>query len=453
MPKTQTTCPMCHQPVIVDVQQLFDLAQEPQAKQKLLSNAVNVMHCPACNYQGMVSVPIVYHDPEKELLLTFFPPNMNAPLNEQERQIGPLINRVMTSLPQEKRKAYLLQPQSMFTYQTMIEKILLADGITKEMLDEQQKRIKLLETLLTSPKESRLQIIKNDESLFDINFFTIFSRIVQSTISQGDEASRKELLEIQQLLFENTKVGKELFTQAKETESALKALQEAGKDGLTREKLLDLIIGIKSEIGLSTIVSYARTGMDYGFFQLLSEKIEKTTDADEKKNLTALREKLLTLTTEIDKRLNEEIERSRSQLEKFLKAENIEEAVMKDIESVSDLFVQNLEAELSAARKKGDLDRINKLEQVMVVIEKVASPSEGIKLLESMLSAKGDEYIDKLIIENKDLINDDFLGLLNNVISQTENQPSQKEIGDKLKVIYRKVLKYSMKVNQEKKEK
>jgi hypothetical protein len=452
MPKTQTSCPTCRQPVLVEIQQLFDLNQDPQAKQKLLSNAVNVIHCPACKYQGMVSVPIVYHDSEKELLLTFFPPNLNAPLNEQEKQIGPLINRVMTSLPQEKRKAYLLQPQSMFTYQTLIEKILEADGITKEMLSEQQKRINLLEKLLTSPKENRLKLIKEDENLFDIGFFTIFSKIVQSTIAQGEDSSKTELLELQQLLFENTKIGKDLFAQAKETETALKALQEAGKGGLTREKLLSVIINIKSDIGLSTIVSYARSGLDYAFFQLLSEKIDQISEPAEKKKLTDLRETLLAMTDEIDKHFKEELENSKTLLEKILKSENIEEELMKSIESISEFFVQNLESELSSARKKGDLDRINKLEQVMIVIEKVSSPSESVKLLEMMLGTKVDDEIDVLLVENKDQITEEFQSLLNNAIAQTESQPSQKEVSEKLKTIFRKVLKFTMKANLEKKE-
>jgi hypothetical protein len=47
----------------------------------------------------------------------------------------------MNRLPQEQRKAYLLRPQSMFTFQTMIEKILEADGITKQMIEDQQNRL------------------------------------------------------------------------------------------------------------------------------------------------------------------------------------------------------------------------------------------------------------------------------------------------------------------------
>jgi hypothetical protein len=45
---------------------------------------------------------------------------------------------VVNGLPTEKRKGYLFQPQTMFTYQTLIDKVLEADGITKEMIEAQQ---------------------------------------------------------------------------------------------------------------------------------------------------------------------------------------------------------------------------------------------------------------------------------------------------------------------------
>jgi len=278
MARTQTSCPTCRQPVAVEIQQVFDLGKDPLAKQKILSNTSNFFQCPSCGYQGMLAVPIIYHDPDKGLLLTFFPPDLNTPINEQEKQMGSLINRIMNEIPQEKRKAYLLQPQSMFTFQTMIEKILEADGITKEMIIDQQKRIDLLDRLIKTPKEKRLAIFEQEKEIIDVNFFSILSRIVESAMAQGDDNSQKPLLELQQDLFENTPVGQELFAQAKETNSAIKSLQEASKDGLTREKLLEILENASSETQLSTIASLARSGLDYGFFQLsytIARKITK----------------------------------------------------------------------------------------------------------------------------------------------------------------------------------
>lgn len=445
MPKTQVNCPSCRQPVVVDVQQVFDISEDPLAKQKLLSRAVNQLRCPACGYQGMLGVPIVYHDPENELLLTYFPPDLNTPVNEQEKQIGPLINRIIDRLPQEKRKAYLLQPQSMLTYQTLIEKVLESEGITKEMIEDQQKKIKLLERLITTPQDDRLAIIKEEEEQFDLTFFSIFSRIIQSTLGQGDEAAKNELIALQKQLYENTEVGKGLLQQRTETERALKALQEAGKDGLTQEKLLEVILNAKTDTEISTLVSLAHAGLDYTFFQLLSGRIEAASDDEEKKRLTSLREKLLKISEEINNQIKKEVERARGNLEKILQSDNIEEAMMKNLADVNEFFIQTLESEISRARKEGDMDRINKLEQVMVVVEKLSAPPKEVDLLESLLEAVDDAELDKLLEENKENFTDDFMRVLNNAVAQFEADSSNADLSEKIKTIFRKVLRISMK--------
>ncbi len=450
MPQTQTTCPNCRQPVIVEVQQSLDVSRDPLVKQKLLSNAVNFLRCPSCGYQGLLSIPIVYHDPDKELLLTFFPPDLRVSINEQEKQIGPMITRILDNLPQEKRKAYLLQPKNMLTYQTLIETILEADGITKEMLEEQQNKIKLLERLITAPKEDRKTIIQQEEASFDVQFFSILSRLVQSSMSQGDQNSQNELLEIQKDLFELTKTGKEIFAQAKETESAIKALQEAGKDGLTREKLLEVILNARSDIQLSTLASIARSGMDYEFFKLLSEKIEPLPAGEEKQGLLDLREKLLKLTEQIDQRVKVEYERTKALLEKILSSSNIETAMQENLAQINEFFVQILESEITSARKKGDLERINKLEQVMIFIEKVSQPSEEMHLLESLLEIEDDAVLDKTIQENLDKYNEEFMALINSIVTQAESQKSEPEIVEKLKKVYKAVLRASMSANLKK---
>ena len=90
MPQTQISCPRCRQTIAANVEQLFDVTHEPASKQRLLSGQSNHAHCPHCGYDGRLATPIVYHDNEKELLLTFFPPELGLPLNEQEKMIGPI---------------------------------------------------------------------------------------------------------------------------------------------------------------------------------------------------------------------------------------------------------------------------------------------------------------------------------------------------------------------------
>ena len=95
MPQTQISCPRCRQPITANVEQLFDVTYEPASKQRLLSGQSNRAQCPHCGYDGRLATPIVYHDNEKELLLTFFPPELGMPLNEQEKLMGPLIKQVV----------------------------------------------------------------------------------------------------------------------------------------------------------------------------------------------------------------------------------------------------------------------------------------------------------------------------------------------------------------------
>ena len=46
-------------------------------------------------------------------------------------------------------------------------------------------------------------------------------------------------------------------------------------DELTREKLVDLMIEAPNENRLSVLVSLTRPGLDYEFFRLLSERIDR----------------------------------------------------------------------------------------------------------------------------------------------------------------------------------
>ena len=99
MAQTQIACPRCKQIIPANVEQLFDVTADPQAKQRLLSGQSNFARCPHCGYQGRLATPIVYHDNANELLLTFFPPELMLPVNEQEKIIGPFIKQATDRLP------------------------------------------------------------------------------------------------------------------------------------------------------------------------------------------------------------------------------------------------------------------------------------------------------------------------------------------------------------------
>jgi len=447
MPRIQTTCPRCRQPIVAEVQQLFDMTSDPTAKQKLLSPSTNTARCQACGYEGLMSTPVVYHDPEKELLLTFFPPELGLPVNAQEKQIGPLINKVVEALPPEKRKGYLFNPQTMFTYQTLIDKILEADGITKEMIEAQQKRIGLIQRLLGIQKsEDRIAVIHQETELVDGEFFAILGSIMQSAIAQGDEKAGQLLKELQNELLQETKVGQELLAQSLEAQTAMKALQEASKDGLTREKLLEILLDMKSDSAITTVVSLTRNGLDYQFFQVLSERIESA-DTTNKQPLIDLRDKLLNLTREIDKELKHRFEASTKLLNSILAEEDLETAVKKQLGTMDEFFSQAVQVEFENARQNNDLPRIEKIQKIITIIEKESAPPPEIALIQTLLEAQDDDSRFKILEENSDQVNDNFLQTLITIIAEGEARKQSSEMVGLLQSVYKKALRMVMEKN------
>lgn len=444
MAKIQTQCPRCKTPVVAEVEQLFDLNVNPQAKQRLLSGQVNVIHCSSCGYEGMLGTPIVYHDPDKELLLTFVPSELGLPANEQEKLIGPLLNQVMNKLPPEKRKAYLLRPQTMLTFQTLIERVLEADGITRQMIDDQQKRLNLLQRILSTPQaESRLEIIKQEEALIDASMFSLLTRLIESALSQGDERGARVLAAIQKELLDNTAVGKEIKSQSEEAQQAVQMLQEAAKQGFTRQKLLDLVLQTAdSDVKLSTIVSMTRNGMDYPFFQMLAERIEQAS-GEEKTRLENLRQKLLEFTRKVDEQIQLQLEDSRKLLNQILAAENVETATQEHLGEMDAYFVEVLQEELNAARSNGDLERIAKLQKVNGVLEQASAPPPELALIEQLLEAPNYDERMKLMQEKSEMVTPEFVQMLSALIAQSEEQQPP-EVVSALKEIYRIALRVSM---------
>jgi hypothetical protein len=444
MPRIQTSCPRCHQPIVAEVQQLFDMNTDPTAKQHLLSRTTNVSHCQSCGYDGMISVPVVYHDPEKELLLTYFPPELGLPVNEQEKQIGPLINQVVNSLPAEKRKGYLFRPQTMLTYQTLIDRILEADGITKEMVDAQQKRINLIQKLIATPDAAeRKKIIAESAEIADGNLFAIFSTLIESATMQGDSKSAEMLSALNKELLEGTEIGRELLAQNQEAQTAIKALQEASKTGLTRERLLEIFSEIKSISALTTVVSLTRNGLDYQFFQSLTEQIEKET-GEAKVKLTALRDNILKITRDYDNEMNKRMANAEKLLDTILAEADLEEGVKKHANEIDEFFSQVIRASFDKANQSGDLARLEKIQKLSAIIEKFSTPPPELDLIQKLVDAKDESERRKLMEENGSMITDELLQALNSIIAEGQARKENPELITILESVYKEALRFSM---------
>jgi hypothetical protein len=442
MPKTQVNCPNCRQPVVADVDQLFDVNQDPESKQRLLSGAYNLVNCSVCGYQGNLATPIVYHDPEKELLLTFVPADLGLPQNEQERVIGGMINQVLNNLPQEKRKGYLLRPQATLTMQGLVERILEADGITKEMIQAQQQRLNLLQRLVSITDENTLaEVASQEDALIDAEFFNLLNHLAEASMMSGEQEAAQQLAQLQRSLLSVTTFGRQVQAQSDEYQAAVADLRESGSE-LTREKMLELVAKSPNDTRLRAFVSIARPVMDYTFFQMLSERIDRSR-GEGRTRLVEARTKLLEMTQEYDQQLEEHIQNTRQAIEALLDADDLRKAMVESVSVVDQFFVVEVTQMLEQARKQGDLERSGKLQQILDIIEEASAQPPELELVEEYLEAPDDQARRQFLEQHQEAITPEFMDMMANVALQAQSADDQ-EFAQLVMEANRQLLRFSM---------
>ena len=292
---TQTTsikCPVCQNPFTVPVQSIIDVGRQPELKTRFLQGYLNTFQCPKCGNVGMLSAPLLYHDPDKELLFFLTPTSMTLQGHDTDKTIGTLTNALMNSLPPEKRKAYLFQPKIFLSMESMIEAVLEADGITKEMIEAQKARLSLIDSLLEVKQDETKfkQLVSENESLLDREFFQMLTSIAAAARAEPQGGVGRELIELRQKLMPLTEAGREL-------QQAENQLREEIR--LTKEQLLRRVIESEDEKELEALVRAGRPYMDYAFFQDLTRKIESSSSG-EAKRLTRRRQQILDISERQD---------------------------------------------------------------------------------------------------------------------------------------------------------
>lgn len=409
MALSNVRCPNCQSPLSIRVEQLIDVERDPGARARLLSGSLNRVRCPTCGWEGQLATPLVYHDPGHELLLTYMPVEIGLPKAEQERLIGQLINQAVSQLPAERRKGYLFQPQAVLTTHGLVERILQADGITREQLDEQRARVRLLEELLRTPPEALADFAAQHQAQLDEIFFQLATVSLQSA---RDERAARALSERLELVLPLTAYGKRILAREAEVRAAAESLSQL-KEPLTREAVLDLILQAPSEERQMTLASLARPALDYGFFQKLSERIERA-ESPEKERLSAIRQRLLRVTQEIDAAQEAHLAEAGAVLQALVQAEDLDQAMAQALPAVDDLFLNLLTANLQAAQKRGDQKALERLAEIDRRLREIIQESlpPGLQLAQQVLDEPDEAAAQRRIDEAGEALDADFLNTL-----------------------------------------
>lgn len=71
--KQNVKCPSCSQMSEVTVWNSITVKDSADLKADLLHGKINMFHCPSCSHTALMPTPMLYHDEEKRLMISFSP--------------------------------------------------------------------------------------------------------------------------------------------------------------------------------------------------------------------------------------------------------------------------------------------------------------------------------------------------------------------------------------------
>lgn len=405
----EIACPKCGTKHAAQVQSIIDVEQNPEFKAALLGGNLNVVVCPSCGTLGTISTPLLYHDPEHELLLLFVPPELNLPLEERERLTGSLVNALMSALPVERRKGYFLNPRTVLTRQSLAEEILQADGITKEMLQEQRVRSQLLQDLLTAmDNEQQLgTLVEENREKIDYSLFLSLASAAEQSAAMGQEQVAQKLLGLREKLLSMVSI----------------ALPEPLPADTPPAEVVDRLLETSDERARWAFVVYNRPLLDYTFFQELTRRIDQAS-SEEAESLRQVRTELLEATEELDE-LSKEAQEARSQLmEEALKSPDPAQVLSEHRADVDLLFMSVLAVALRQAQERNEQERVKQLlalnETVLSMLQEGLPPQ--LRLINELLGAEYPQGTQQLLQERRSDWDADLLQMMDTLAADLEKQ-------------------------------
>lgn len=412
---TQVTCPQCNRNFVVSIQTIIDVGEEPELKEKLLRGELNYAECPDCGAGGVISTPLLYHDPEKELLISFIPSQLDMSADEREELVGRLINSVMSNVPQEERKGYFFQPQTALSLESFYDMILEADGISREVLRAHRERVRLIDQLMAVREDEKEldRLVEEHSEQLDYEFFLTLSNLAEA--QEGEEAQR--VRELRQALLERVDV----------------TIPSPASEGASYDDLIQMLRETEEDEAFRQAVALNRSRLDYGFFQNLTTKIDAARNADDDETvqeLTALRERILEEIEEQDRMVQEAQDRAALLLMRLSEADDLEAAVREHRDELDTVFFVLLNRYRETAEKEGDTERVEKLDAIMDAAQEALEeqlPPEA-RLINRLLRAEHPDETDQILEEHRGLLTDEFLDTYDAYIGRFEQQGDQEAV-------------------------
>ncbi len=414
-------CPQCSFSYQAPVFSIIDIGQTPELKQVLLAGQLNASQCPNCRNVNYLATPVLYHDPENEFLGIFMPQQLNMAESQRQKALGDLTKALMDALPAEQRRGYMLTPQQFLSMEGLTEKILGFDGITPDMIAANRKKVNLTQELaVLSDDDIAFNIaVKENEELLDDEFFMLISSYINTSESQGQTEQAELLADLREKLLPLTAAGQKIQRQRQ-------AVARLGTSP-SQDEVLQAVLDADSD-ELDAIAVAIAPVIDYQFFEVLTARIESLS-GEERVQMEQKRERLVEVQQNLRQAEEERLGAAAEILQKLLSAEDIENAVDEMLPYLDRTVLSVLMLNISNAEEKGATAAVARLRSLYdLIVSKMqgAMPPELLLLLK-LAEADYPHETRALLRENKEIVNQEFLDMLQANIEQMEAEEGEDE--------------------------
>lgn len=369
--------------------QVIDVGRDPALKPALLSGRLTNL-----------TAPFLYHDPDKQIAFVLMPMELGMTDMDQQRIIGQMTQSVMRSLPQDAPRAYLLQPRTFFTFQSLVEAILEKDGITPEMIKEQQARADLIRDLMRSTNEEELRAkVRASDALVDSVLFELLNASIDANLDAGREQAAQQLAGLHQILLEETTYGKKI--------NARLVVIEAFQKNPTRETLVEQLIASPDTETREGLIAIGRQLIDYLFFQMLTSRIDSAA-AEEKDRLIELRKEVQDIRDRLDAASRAVMQRKAELVNRILGSDKPVETARENAADIDEMFMSLLQANLQQAQQNNDQELVRALSAVYQIAMQIMAERQPpeVQIINALMSMKYPEETEKLLNDIKDQVDD-----------------------------------------------
>jgi hypothetical protein len=260
-----------------------------------------------------------------------------------------------------------------------------------------------------------MAVVENKE-LLDREFFMLIADAIERYRGLGQEDQVKALEALRERLMPVTEFGQRLLKQRR-------AVEALGANP-TRQQVMDAIIaGDLEEVEAITVAALPM--LDYNFFQELTTRIEAT-EGDEREALETKRDMMLHV-LETFRKLDEQATQAASHVaNELIKAEDLDEAIQEFASMIDERVLDVLMRDMQVAQAEGAPEVAARIQKVLEALQQAAGAAmpPAIDLIFKLVEAEYPHETKALLDANSELVNDEFLTLLDIFIQDVAQSDS-----------------------------